>query len=594
MFALSLFPQSRQSARPSAEMTDGISRKAVVGSWLALIVFLAIGLPLMICAPLTADPITYDLQAMTALDGGVLYRDLLEPNLPGVVWVHMVVRSQLGWSTYAMRGFDLAVFAGIVLLLVHSARGAASIRDFRLLTPLLALMLCWCYFSMSEWSHCQRDTWLMLPALTALAIRIRQMQRVSVREVGRVELLIWGVFEGLFWGMAFWIKPFVSVPALAVLVVSAWINRNWRTSAWNSSGVLLGGLICGACGSYWMIQTGAWPHFWDMALNWNPEYFEMGRDRWTLDRYTMLFKRFMPWSLLHFVAIPLAVRNLCQLPRVQLIHQSRTAACLLSAAYLGWLVQAHALQHLFDYVHVPAVLLAICVLAASWPKDRVHLPVAKLGLATLILVALLSSRATNPYRLSWWKACFTEGSTPEVRCGLQHMPLPDWQELQPVIDFLKSKDLKQGELTAHNVFLIHLYPELGLKPSTRYVFLDIYTRIFKSRTDQIEEALEQSGQRYVVSSLLENGMLPEEIGTCLPDQPAELPAKFPAEETRYFPYNQKLVFRSGQYVVHEIVRPVAPLNTRSLPLDRTRDKNQDKDKKTDSAESMVSVNRMER
>lgn len=567
MFALALFPQSRKSAASLPIDADEVAiRQRMVYFWTAFVVFLVVSLPLMICMPLTADPITYDLQAQTALEGGVLYRDLVEPNLPGVVWVHMAVRSALGWTTYALRGFDLAMFAGIVLLLICLARGASTARDFRLQTPLLALLLCWCYFSMSEWAHCQRDIWMMLPALSALTVRMWQLRRASRWELGRLDRLFWGVVEGLLWGTAVWIKPFVCVPALGALVVSAWINRNWGT-AWNFAGVLIGGILAGVCGSVWLIKTGAWPYFWDMALNWNPEYFEMGRDRWTFERYSSLFRRFMPWSLLHFIAIPVAIRNLYHLPRVRMTQQSRTAACVFSAVYLGWLIQAHALQHLFDYAHVPGTLLALALLAASWPERRA-LPLAKLGLASLIVLALVSSAATRPERLVWWGRCVTEGSTPAVRCGLQHMPLPEWQELQPVIDFLKSQDLKEGEVTAYNVFLIHLYPELELKSSTRYVFLDVHLRIFKKRTAQIEKALEESNQRFVVSSLLENGMLPEDIGTFSTNQPPQLPANFPDEEMRYFPYNQKLVFRSGQYVVHEVVRPVAPLNTRTLPLDR--------------------------
>lgn len=571
MFTLSLLLKHRKSAKTvSVDSDEKIFRRRIVFSWVAFALFLVVSLPLMICMPLTADPVTFDLQALTALEGGVLYRDLVEPNLPGVVWIHMAVRSVLGWSTYALRTFDLLMLGGIVFLLIRLARGASSARDFRLQTPLLALFLCWCYFSMSEWAHCQRDIWLMLPALAALTVRMRQLQRPNDEELTPSDLFFRGVVEGLLWGMAFWIKPFVSVPALAALVVSAWITRNGRRTAWNFGGVLTGGLFAGACGSAWLIKTGAWPHFWDMALNWNPAYFEMGRDRWTFERYNSLFQRFMPWSLLHFIAIPVAVRNLCQLPRVQLAHQSRSAVCVLSGVYLGWLLQAHTLQHLFDYAHVPGTLLALSLLTASWPERQMELSLAKLGLASLIGLALILSPATRPNRLAWWGRCLTEGSTPEVQCGLQLMPLPHWKQLQPVLDFLRSKNLKDGEMTAYNGFLIHLYPQLGLRSSTRYIYLDVHLRIFKTRTAQIERALEQSNQRFVVCSLFEDGMLPRDINTAFTDQPPQLPEKFPAEEKRYFPYNQKLVYRSGQYLVYEIVRPVAPLTTRSLPLDRPR------------------------
>ena len=564
---------SAQPLMPSSSLrevtADRTDRRLAVWSWLGLVVLLVANVPLMISMPLTADPVTYDLQAQIALEGGVLYRDLVEPNLPGVVWVHMAVRPVFGWSSDALRLFDLLAFAGIVVLLMRMVRRANSTSDFRIQMPTLALLLCWFYFSMSEWCHCQLDIWLMLPALGALNLRIRQLRQFSLREVGWKKLLLWGGLEGILWGMAFWIKPFVAVPALGSLIASAWLMKNWRASILNFSGVLLGGALCGLSGSIWLIQTGAWPHFWDMALNWNPEYFEAGRERWTFERYASMFKRFLPWSLIHCVAILVAVRNLSWMPRVQIVHHARTATCLLSVAYLGWLIQAHALQHLLDYVHVPGTLLGLSLIAASWPLRRPYLPMANLALASLLFVALISSPATRPQRLAWWARCLTEGSTPDVRSGLQRTPLPNWQELQPVLDFLKAQDLKDHNLTAYNVFLIHLYPELGLKPSTRYVFLNVHMSIFKDRAALIEKALNDSPQQFVVSSLLENGMHFEDIGSFSADQRPQLPANFPSEELDYFPYNQTLVFRSGQYVVHQVTQPVGKLNPNFFPLDRS-------------------------
>lgn len=561
----------RMPSRESSELLEPLNDtdRGAAAWWAALVILLVANLPLMICMPLTADPITYDLQAQTALEGGVLYRDVVEPNLPGVVWVHMAVRSALGWSSYALRVFDLIVLAGIIVLLGRIARMASPASDFRRRTPVLALLLCWFYFSMSEWAHCQRDIWLMLPALGAVWLRIGLLRQNLESQLTPRELLFWGGMEGVLWGIAFWIKPFVAVPALAGLIVSFLIMRSRRDWAINFGGVFMGGVLCGVLGSAWLIRTGAWPYFWDMALHWNPEYFDAGRQRWTVARYTSLMRRFLPWSLIHLVAIPVALKTLIPFPRLRQTNPAHATACLLSAIYLGWLIQAHTLQHLFDYAHVPGTLLALGLLAASWPVSRVHWPIANAGLASLVLVALITSPATEPGRLSWWGRCLSEGSTPEVRCALQHVPLPDWRELEPVVGFLKAQDLKDRNVTAYNVFLIHLYPALGLEPSTRFVFPDVHTRIFKNRTDLIARELDDSPQRFVVSSLLENGMHPNDIGSFPPDQSPELPAKFPPEELRYFPYNQKLVFRSGQYVVHEITQPVGQLNTRFSPLDRS-------------------------
>ena len=66
-----------------------------------------IAVPVFVRMPLTNDAETYDLQADIVRRGGVLYRDALEPNLPGVVWVQLAVRSVFGDSSEALKLFDL-------------------------------------------------------------------------------------------------------------------------------------------------------------------------------------------------------------------------------------------------------------------------------------------------------------------------------------------------------------------------------------------------------------------------------------------------------------------------------------------------------
>jgi hypothetical protein len=153
-----------------------------------------------------------------------------------------------------------------------------------------------------------------------------------------------------------------------------------------------------------------------------------------------------------------------------------------------------------------------------------------------------------------------------VKCALHHRNLPNWVELQPVVDYLKRQNLKDGELTAYNVFLVHLYPEVGVRPSTRYVFLDVLMQVFHQQSDQIHEALVESPQRFVVCSLLENGMSAAEIAAAGPGVQTSLPASFPAKHSGEFPYCLPLVFRSGQYVVYRVDRPLGALNTKPRPL----------------------------
>ena len=49
-------------------------------------------------------------------------------------------------------------------------------------------------------------------------------------------------------------------------------------------------------------------------------------------------------------------------------------------------------------------------------------------------------------------------------------------------------------------------------------------------------------------------------------QSPALPASFPAEHLGEFPYNQELVFRNGQYVIHRVNKTAAPLNPQFAPL----------------------------
>src|SRR5205809_7999245 len=82
-------------------------------AWLTLAVLLAVCLPLFLCMPPETDITFYDLSARNILRGGVHYRDAFDTNLPGMVWLHAVVRATLGWSSESLRAVDFAVVAAI-------------------------------------------------------------------------------------------------------------------------------------------------------------------------------------------------------------------------------------------------------------------------------------------------------------------------------------------------------------------------------------------------------------------------------------------------------------------------------------------------
>ena len=138
---------------------------------LTLAVLLAVCLPLFLCMPPETDITFYDLCARNILRGGVHYRDAFDTNLPGMVWLHALVRSTLGWRSEALRAADFAVVGAITWLLVRWLRLLNRPAAVQVWT---AVALFAFYLSRSEWCHCQRDTWMLLPALIALEQRRRQ------------------------------------------------------------------------------------------------------------------------------------------------------------------------------------------------------------------------------------------------------------------------------------------------------------------------------------------------------------------------------------------------------------------------------------
>src|SRR5262249_2530021 len=129
------------------------------------------------------------------------------------------------------------------------------------------------YFSTTEWCHCQRDVWMLPFALAALHFRLGQLHRLSDGNLGGGRLALFGILEGVCWGAAFWIKPFVALPALVCWALSA--IRNWRDGRRlivDAGALLIGGVLAGLPGVVWLLLSGAWSPMWDIFLHWNPEY----------------------------------------------------------------------------------------------------------------------------------------------------------------------------------------------------------------------------------------------------------------------------------------------------------------------------------
>lgn len=537
---------------PDSNFPTAIER----GMWAIAIVLLVVNVPIIVCMPLTADTALFDIQAKVALQDGVLYRDAFEPNLPGVVWVHMAVRSIAGWSSEALRFFDLLVVAGMTFLLTSMIPASRRLRG------VAAVLVATCYFSMTEWCHCQRDTWMMLPALAALSLRLSQLKT----QTSTARILVYTLLEGILWGIAFWLKPFIAIPALFCITNSAFINRDWKRTTVDVLGVVLGGAIIGAIGSYWLMSTGAWPYFWDIFLNWNPEYLAAGKERWTLERLHGMNVRFYPWMFVHLAALPIAMIHLINRKQNQASEKNRA---LLAALYLGWLVQSFGFQHLLDYIHLPAILLGIAVVfSADWSKMELTIA-QRTALAFFLLMVISYSPVFQPERLTLAWSCMTNGSTNNIREHVKSNAHPEWDELEHIANYLKRQNVKTGDVTCFNGNTIHLYAMLGIQPSNRFVYLENMIRLFPSKRNIVREELERLDHRFIVSSLRESGMSDKDACVIDSEQPASIPDRFPSSCKNEFPWTQPVVFRSGHYVVHKVDVPLGEFSTTARPLQRS-------------------------
>lgn len=538
---------------------------------LAALALLLIQGPLFLAAPLGPDPVMYDLQAQVVNDGGVLYRDSLEPNLPGAVWIHLAVRSIAGWSPLALRSADLllvltaALLASTIAIPCRSQESAAQRAATR---GLVILLLLGGYVTLSEWCHCQRDVWTLPFVLGAIAIRIRRIDGSS-----QSSRMLTPMLEGVLWGAAVWLKPHVALVGASVICVSAFAEWRWRRTCagcfrefvWTISG----GMLIGTMGSVWLIQHGAWTYLWTTLTEWNPEYLASSANRWSWGRLWSIQDRLLPWSLIHLAAIPIAARTLWRLAKTtrEEVEECLPAAqVVLSAAYLAWVGQTLLLQHLFDYVHVPAIVLGATLVATSCA--RMHFwatsTMPRLALAASAMVAV--SVGSSASRLPAWPLVVLKGDTTASRAALAQLPVPDWRALDDVRNFLVSQRIHDGELTAYHTHTIHLYPMLGIRPSTRYAFTETHLRLFPSRSSLIQKALDASNQRFVLSSLLEAGLDSGQIAAS--NSVESWRDRCPPESLDRFPFNQPVVFRSGPYLVHRVVGRTGGVETRFFPLAR--------------------------
>jgi hypothetical protein len=545
--------------------------------WLLAVAFLAIGVPIFLRMPPWCDLTLYDLAARAIMTGGVHYRDVFDTNLPGFVWTLVLVRRTFGPGTEAVRLVDLAIVFACCLLLVRLARQAGA--DRRAIAWFAAGAALFYPFT-TEFCHAQRDVWMLLPALVAVTVRLRE---------SRSRRFAFGVLEGVLWGVAVWFKPHVLFPAVGV-----WLATGRRDFLAN----LLGGSLVGALGIAWLVRTGTWPHFVEVFTKWNPHYTEylFAEIGW---RAVSHWFHFAPWTYLQPLVVFLAIADLCRhrhwvakLPRW--LYRAPTTEhighvrAVLGALYLAWLLQSFLLQRQFPYVHVPGTLIAFALFAAHrWAV--VPFGIAFLAVSSGIAWNFQGTPAGNsrvdrierafpwlwlavprhslsvPERLELWPDCWRALDAAESRRRQDRLAnYPDFfssigvDEAHEVAVWLRDRGATAADVIAWHSSPHAVYLDLPGTPAFRFMHAD--TPLIRRATYEYMRAeLIAAAPRtqYVVSDLCRTfvGAPPERV-----DDWQARSIVLPPGADRLFPYDQPVVFRSGggrgRYVVHERTRPV--------------------------------------
>ncbi len=545
-----------------------------VGLLAVLLAWLALAVPIFLRMPLTNDAELFDLHARMLSSGKVLYRDILEPNLPGVIWIHTIVRTVAGQSSEALRGFDLLVFAAMMGMIYRWLRQSGMSRRGGTATVLSASVF---YLSGSEWIHCQRDTWMLTVTLGAATLRLHSLARRESQSSSQTTLM--SLLEGLIWGAGIWLKPYVVLVTLAVWLVTVRQNGSLRRTAADGSGLLLGGLIAGAAGLGWMASTGSLTAFIEQSREWNPHYFTARSAQWTLDRFIPMAIRFLPWMLLHPVVILISISRIRQaLSKGDRNNTDDQApfpslrSTVLAAIYLAWCVHMFLLQHLFDYVHAPGVLLAIFV-TSDWISHWKRPQLARLACYTFAIVGFVFCPYLDTARIPNWKLAVFDAPTPEIRDTLACFGNPNRVDMEKVAEFLSSREITDGEVLCFNSDLVSLYRRLDIFPPTKFIYVDQNVAYVPSAADTILQTLLRSGHKYVVADMLTSGVAADGFQQLIRDGEQVPPGRLPGTEGVY-PWGQHVVFRAGSYLVLEVTEDSHKMyipGTRLKPTGQTAD-----------------------
>ncbi|OWK43160.1 hypothetical protein FRUB_02759 [Fimbriiglobus ruber] len=574
---------------------------------------LVASVPLFLRMPPWCDVTLYDVAASNLLRGGLHYRDVFDTNTPGFVWALTALRSVVGPGSEPLMAADLLIVAGIVLLLDRLAARAGANRAARAWAVAAAALY---YPFTTEACHAQRDVWMLLPALAAVAVRVSRL--VEPAGDPRPRIFARAALEGVLWGTAVWIKPHVVIPAVTVWLTTAprvFAVGRWRAVAADLLGNIAGGGTVGAAGIGYLIASGTWPYFVDVFTFWNTGY---AAQMWSElpQRFDLQLLYFAPWSYLQLLAVPLAILSLVDArpwvldPRRQselgpvgrwlpawlwdgsATDAERYARVAIAAAYLGWTAQAIFLQRQFRYVHVPEILILFALLAAhrwvmvcgvmgwlavtslvvlaGWAAEPAPLP--GYGSDSPTPDIFLRHPLADPERMSWWPACWRTGLSPvayrERMAALGQIKefhaAIEWVELGEIADELRRRGVKDGEVLGWHDAPHAVYGLLGVRPGFRFQHVSHMRGIGPAQEQRLLDEFRAAVPhvRYVVSDLYRAGAVDPDLigGDFTATSPDLLPPTMSPDLRAEFPWDQPAVFRSahgrGRYLIHALTRPI--------------------------------------
>jgi hypothetical protein len=482
--------------------------------------------PLFVCMPLWVDCYLFDICARALLRGEVVYREFFLHGPPGMMLTVSGVRFVVGWRSEALRVADLAIVSGVIALWVHFSFPVWVSTAARAWTGIAMFLF---YVGMTEWCHCQVDAWMLLPAVAAFAMRLGQVSTMGQRKAPRIVGM--AVIEGLLWSWALLMKPFVLIPALGAWLAGLWCldNSRWTKAVLlDMMGLFMGAVCVFGSAALWLVLSSNWPYFREASFSaWNRDYYATsGSMMHRLGEVARLPGQnggvLGYWGILEWLAVGVAIW--------MFIGPRRSFRPMVAAFYLGWFVEGNFLQRQAPYQVMPAVLLGIGLLAQySWARW--------VAIATILSWTVLAHPLVNRHRLELWSRCWREGSSPAMRNALTVDPsnfvAPDWVDLAAMAGDLRSRGVKDRELTCYALSATSLYWTLDVKPSTRYIELYATLVQFPGHEAEIRSELVASLERYVINDL------------------KQMQIRLDPKIWGRFPFDLPEIRRQGRYIVQD-------------------------------------------